>query len=137
MLLQAITIEDPAYEAEKASRSFINKLIFPGGCLPSRELIDRRLPAAGLERVGREDLTESYVLTLRHWRSRFRAAADEAARLGYDRRFRRLWELYLDYVEAGFAERRIEVGQLLISGPGYRNSRENLAVGPQHVIVAP
>ena len=137
MLLQAITIEDPAYEAEKASRSFINKLIFPGGCLPSRELIDGRLPAAGLERVGLEDLTESYVLTLRHWRSRFRAAADEAARLGYDRRFRRLWELYLDYVEAGFAERRIEVGQLLISGPGYRNSRENLAVGPQRVIVAP
>jgi cyclopropane-fatty-acyl-phospholipid synthase len=125
MLLQAITIEGSAYEAEKASRSFINKMIFPGGCLPSADVIDRCLPRAGLELLNSDDLTDSYVLTLRHWRARFRSAADRAAELGYDRRFRRLWELYLCYVEAGFGERRIEVGQLLLAGAGYRGSREN------------
>ena len=75
--------------------------------------------------MSHDDLTASYVLTLRHWRRRFRAAADRAAELGYDRRFRRLWELYLCYAEAGFAERRIETRQLLLAGSGYRGSREN------------
>jgi cyclopropane-fatty-acyl-phospholipid synthase len=126
MLLQAITIEPSAYEAEKASRSFINMMIFPGGVLPSLEVIDHCLPAAGLERLGHDDLTHSYVLTLRHWRERFRAAVDQVAELGYDRRFRRLWELYLCYVEAGFAERRIQVGQLLVAGSDYRGSRLNM-----------
>jgi cyclopropane-fatty-acyl-phospholipid synthase len=123
MLLQAIVIEDRAYEAEKASRSFINKLIFPGGCLPSRRVIDERLAANGLRHEHTDDITDDYVLTLRHWRQRFRAAAGRAGELGYDLRFRRLWELYLSYVEAGFSERRIEDLQVLISGPDYRSSR--------------
>jgi cyclopropane-fatty-acyl-phospholipid synthase len=126
MLLQAILIEDGAYDAEKASRSFINKLIFPGGCLPSMQVIERCLDATGLASEHVDDLTHSYVLTLRHWRERFRAAADQAAAHGYDLRFRRLWELYLCYVEAGFTERRIEDVQLLIAGPGYRGSRVNM-----------
>jgi len=126
MLLQAILIEDSAYEAEKASRSFINKLIFPGGCLPSMQVIERCLDATGLASEHVDDLTQSYVLTLRHWRDRFRAAADQAAAHGYDLRFRRLWDLYLCYVEAGFAERRIEDVQLLIAGPSYRGSRVNM-----------
>jgi cyclopropane-fatty-acyl-phospholipid synthase len=126
MLLQAIVIEDGAYEAEKASRSFINKLIFPGGCLPSMRVIDDRLAANELEHEHTDDLTDGYVLTLRHWRERFRAAAPRAAELGYDLRFRRLWELYLCYVEAGFSERRIEDVQVLISGPSYRSSRLNM-----------
>jgi cyclopropane-fatty-acyl-phospholipid synthase len=126
MLLQAILIEDDAYDAEKASRSFINKLIFPGGCLPSMRVIERCLDATGLASEHVDDLTHSYVLTLRHWRERFRAAADQAAAHGYDLRFRRLWELYLNYVEAGFTERRIEDVQLLIAGPRYRGSRVNM-----------
>ena len=123
MLLQAIVIEDRAYEAEKASRSFINKLIFPGGCLPSMRVIDERLAAHDLRHEHTDEITDSYVLTLRHWRERFRAAAGRAAELGYDLRFRRLWDLYLSYVEAGFSERRIEDVQVLISGPDYRSSR--------------
>jgi cyclopropane-fatty-acyl-phospholipid synthase len=141
MLLQAIVIEDGAYEAEKASRSFINKLIFPGGCLPSLPVIDRCLAAGGLAPLRVDDLTDSYVLTLRHWRERFAAASDRADALGYDLRFRRLWELYLSYVEAGFAERRIEVVQELIAGPRYSREKPRVTVssrkaGPREASLA-
>ena len=60
-----------------------------------------------MQAVHLEDITAHYVETLRRWRHRFFAAAPELAQLGYDRRFRRLWTLYLAYCEAGFAERRI------------------------------
>jgi cyclopropane-fatty-acyl-phospholipid synthase len=119
MLLQAITIEDSAYEAEKASRSFINKHIFPGGCLPSLEVIARMSARAGLEPLAGDDLTDDYAETLLRWREAFTARAGEAAELGYDRRFRRLWEMYLCYVEAGFRERRIGDYQLLFAGSRY------------------
>ena len=69
MLLQAITIDDRAYEVEKASKSFINTYIFPGGCLPSLEVITRNLARrTDLQAVGLEDLTPHYVETLRRWR---------------------------------------------------------------------
>ena len=126
MLLQAIEIEDSAYEAEKTSRSFINKHIFPGGSLPSSELIGSLSTRVGLRTLRRHDLTEHYPETLSRWRDAFLARAREAAVLGYDRRFRRTWELYLSYVEAGFRERRIGVVQQLLAQPGYRASRLNI-----------
>ena len=60
-------------------------------------------------------MTRHYPETLRRWRDAFSARAGEAAELGYDRRFRRLWEMYLCYVEAGFRERRIGVVQELFA----------------------
>jgi len=125
MLLQAIEIEAGAYEAEKASRSFINKHIFPGGCLPSPEVIASLTASCGLRTLRVHDLTEHYPETVSRWRHAFISRAQEAAALGYDRRFRRMWELYLSYVEAGFRERRIVVGQHLLAMPGYRGSRWN------------
>jgi cyclopropane-fatty-acyl-phospholipid synthase len=121
MLLQAITIDDRAYEVEKSSRSFIRTYIFPGGSLPSVATI-----AAGLARrtdmqmVELEDITPHYVETLRRWRERFLAHADELDGLGYDKRFRRIWTLYLAYCEGGFAERRICDVQMLLAKPAYR-----------------
>jgi cyclopropane-fatty-acyl-phospholipid synthase len=121
MLLQAITIDDRAYEAEKASRSFIKERIFPGGSLPSIETLSRDLARhTDLQLVDLEDLTAHYVPTLRHWREAFTAHAGELNSLGYDERFRRLWTLYLAYCEAGFAERRICDVQLLLAKPGCR-----------------
>jgi cyclopropane-fatty-acyl-phospholipid synthase len=118
MLLQAITIDDRAYHVEKASRSFINEYIFPGGCLPSLEVIARTLARrTDMQTVQLEDLTGHYVETLRRWRHQFDAHAGELAELGYDERFRRLWTLYLCYCEAGFAERRICDVQLLLTKP--------------------
>jgi cyclopropane-fatty-acyl-phospholipid synthase len=123
MLLQAITIDDRAYEVEKASRSFMNTLIFPNGCLPSMEVIARSVARrTDMQTLHAEDLTPHYVRTLARWREQFLAHADELQRLGYDDRFRRLWMLYLSYCEAGFAERRICEMQMVLGKPHYRRS---------------
>ncbi len=121
MLLQAIVIDDRAYQVEKASKSFINTYIFPGGCLPSLELISHQLArVTDLRQVHLEDITAHYATTLARWRERFLAASTCLADLGYDERFRRLWDLYLSYCEGGFRERRIQDVQLLLAKPGYR-----------------
>jgi cyclopropane-fatty-acyl-phospholipid synthase len=118
MLLQAITIDDRAYAVEKASRSFMTTRIFPGGCLPSLEVIARQLSRrTDLQAVGLDDITEYYVPTLRMWRDNFTRHADALAEMGYDERFQRTWTLYLAYCEAGFAERRICDVQLLLAKP--------------------
>jgi cyclopropane-fatty-acyl-phospholipid synthase len=113
MLLQAITIDDRFYELEKAARSFANTQVFPSGCLPSLPVIRRCAQRAGLAELGARDITDSYPVTLRRWRENFAAAGERIAALGYDERFRRLWELYLCWSEGGFLERRIEDHQLL------------------------
>jgi cyclopropane-fatty-acyl-phospholipid synthase len=126
MLLQAITIDDRAYEVEKAARSFMNTYIFPGGCLPSLEVISRELAKrTDMQAAGLEDLTPHYVETLRRWRMNFTAHAAPLAELGYDERFRRIWTLYLAYCEAGFAERRICDIQLLLTKPRSRLTSED------------
>ncbi|MFZ1996529.1 MAG: cyclopropane-fatty-acyl-phospholipid synthase family protein [Solirubrobacteraceae bacterium] len=118
MLLQAITIDDRAYEVEKASKSFIREYIFPGGCLPSMEVIMSNVARrTDLQAVGLEDITASYVETLRRWRHNFTVNSDELTQLGYDERFQRIWTLYLAYCEGGFAERRICDVQLLLAKP--------------------
>jgi cyclopropane-fatty-acyl-phospholipid synthase len=126
MLLQAILIDDDAFEAEKATRSFINEFIFPSGCLPSMHVVEdcaRRVTDMTVDGV--EDITEHYPETLRRWRENFLAASERVAELGYDREFRRLWELYFAYCEGGFRERRITVAQLALAKPAYLRSLEN------------
>jgi cyclopropane-fatty-acyl-phospholipid synthase len=118
MLLQAITIDEPLYELEKDTRTFTTTYVFPSGCLPSLEVIRRSASGAGLAEVGLEDMTDSYPLTLRAWRRNFIAARERIAALGYDRRFHRLWELYLSWSEGGFLERRIQDYQQLLVAPG-------------------
>lgn len=120
VLLQAITIDGGAYEVEKRSPSFINTYIFPGGCLPSNDVVTRGAARAGLRTVQLEDITAHYVTTLAEWRSRFLAAAESLDAAGYDEPFRRIWDLYLAYCEAGFAERRIQDVQVLLAGPKHR-----------------
>ena len=120
MFLQAICIDDRAYEAEKSTRSFANQLIFPGGCLPSVERIHRCLASeTDMRDVWLEDISPSYALTLRAWRKRFTASSPRLDQLGYDRRFRRLWELYLAISEAGFRERRLNDVQILCAKRGW------------------
>ena len=130
MLLQAITIDDRAYEVEKASKSFIKEYIFPGGCLPSLEVITRHVARrTDLQIVGLHDITASYVTTLRRWRENFLAHRAELEGLGYDEHFRRLWTLYLAYCEAGFAERRISDVQLLLAKPRWATRSQHAVLG--------
>jgi cyclopropane-fatty-acyl-phospholipid synthase len=131
MLLQAITMDDRAYEIERGSRSFIKERIFPGGSLPSLAAITHELARhTDLQLIHLQDLTASYVLTLQRWRQRFQAHADELAGLGYDRSFQRLWNLYLAYCEAGFSERRIGDVQLILAKPAARLSRVGAPTRP-------
>jgi cyclopropane-fatty-acyl-phospholipid synthase len=145
MFLQAITIDDRAYEAEKAARSFANELVFPGGCLPSVAVLARSVArATNMRMVGLDDITASYPPTLACWRANFHAAAERAEELGYDRRFRRMWDLYLAYSEAGFTERRIGDVHLTLAKPAYRGVRLNIrpeiasssAAGPRDASLA-
>jgi cyclopropane-fatty-acyl-phospholipid synthase len=121
MALQAIVIGDDAYETEKASRSFANKHVFPGGCLPSARLIaDLTAAETDLRTVWLDDISAHYARTLEIWRRRFNEAWAALRQRGYDERFRRLWNFYLASSEAGFRERRIRDLQLLFAKPAWR-----------------
>jgi cyclopropane-fatty-acyl-phospholipid synthase len=116
--LQAIVIDDRLYEQEKAARSFANALIFPGGCLPSVEVIQRcTATQTDMSTIWLEDIGAHYSRTLELWRERFIANADLAGELGYDEPFRRLWTLWLAMSEAGFRERRLRDVQMVFAKP--------------------
>jgi cyclopropane-fatty-acyl-phospholipid synthase len=118
--LQAILIDDRLYETEKAARSFANTLIFPGGCLPSLEAIERCVAReTDLTMIGLEEIGAHYARTLELWRARFVANSDLAGELGYDEPFRRLWTLWFAMSEAGFRERRLRDVQVLFAKPGH------------------
>jgi len=109
-VLQAITIDEHAFDEYRSSADFIQRFIFPGGMLPTRTIIRQQAEAAGLTLDHGERFGQSYARTLREWRRRFDAAWPQIARLGYDEHFRRRWRYYLAYCEAGFMEGRIDVG---------------------------
>ncbi|HZL05201.1 MAG TPA: cyclopropane-fatty-acyl-phospholipid synthase family protein, partial [Coriobacteriia bacterium] len=116
--LQAIVIDDRLYETEKTARSFANTLIFPSGCLPSVEVIQRNIAGeTDMSTVWLEEIGAHYARTLEIWRERFIANSDLAGELGYDERFRRLWNLWLAMSEAGFRERRLRDVQVLFAKP--------------------
>jgi cyclopropane-fatty-acyl-phospholipid synthase len=116
--LQAIVIDDRLYETEKAARSFANTLIFPGGCLPSVEVIQRCVAReTDMSTVWLDEIGAHYARTLELWRERFIANSDLAGELGYDEPFRRLWTLWLAMSEAGFRERRLRDVQVLFAKP--------------------
>ncbi len=124
MFLQAIVCRDDNYETEKAARSFSNKHIFPGGCLPSLRLITRLGAASGLPVVLVDEISSSYPLTLAAWRRRFNDAWPALRQRGYDARFKRLWNFYLAFSEGGFRERRISDLQIVLAKLG-RHSEED------------
>ena len=120
MALQAIVIDDELYELEKASKSFANTVVFPGGCLPSERVINQlvtRKTDMNVRWV--DDITPHYSETLREWRERFEAAWLELKGNGYDERFRRMWLFYLAFSEGGFRERRIRDLQMVFAKPGF------------------
>ena len=121
MVIQAITIADQRYDAARRSVDFIQRYIFPGGCLPSVAVISDHLARdTDMQMVHLRDITADYALTLAHWRERFMAVQETVLRQGFDRSFIRMWEFYLAYCEGGFRERIIGTVQLAFAKPGYR-----------------
>ncbi|MBV5263853.1 SAM-dependent methyltransferase [Pinisolibacter aquiterrae] len=109
-VLQVISIADDRYEDYRRDTDFIQKHVFPGGFLPSKSAFAAAVAAAGLRLEAAEHFGLSYAETLAEWRRRFHARWEEIAPLGFDARFRRLWDYYLAYCEAGFREGAIDVG---------------------------
>ncbi len=120
-LIQAITIDDRQYEVAKNTVDFIQRYIFPGGCLPSISIMNEMVRDHTDMRVTHlEDLTRHYALTLQHWRHAFLDRLDEVRNLGYSEEFIRMWEYYLCYCEGGFHERFIGVVHLMFAKPWNR-----------------
>jgi len=114
--LQSITMPHDRMLATRKSYSWIHKYIFPGGIIPSIPAIEHNLDAhTSLEIVERRDLGPHYAETLRQWRRRFVANWPEVAELGFDETFRRMWEFYLGYCEAGFRVRYLGCSQLSLA----------------------
>lgn len=109
-VLQIISIEENRFDRYRRKVDFIQKYVFPGGFLPSDSALEKAVGQAGLKLTEKELFGQSYALTLAEWRQRFHARWQTISLLGFDERFRRMWEYYLCYCEAGFAEGTINVG---------------------------
>ncbi|MEI7712145.1 MAG: class I SAM-dependent methyltransferase, partial [Rhodospirillales bacterium] len=116
-VLQAITIAEDRFDAYQTCVDFIQRYIFPGGMLPSKTEMRRQIAAAGLELRSLETFGESYARTLAEWRRRFLLAWPEIATQGFDPRFKRMWEYYLSYCEAGFRSAATDVGLYVVVKP--------------------
>jgi len=110
--LQIITIEDELFEGYRRRADFIQRYIFPGGMLISESRLRQETGRAGLAWSEPDRFGLDYAATLAIWKQRFGAAWDEIRRLGFDERFRSIWEFYLSYCEAGFRTGRTDVIQI-------------------------
>jgi len=109
--IQSIVIADELFERYLGSTDFIQQYIFPGGCLPSPTAFREEAERAGLQLVDAFSFGQDYAHTLKLWRDDFLAREEQVLTLGFDRRFMRIWEFYLAYCEAAFAERNTDVAQ--------------------------
>ena len=115
-LLQAITIDERRFAAYRKRPDFIQRYIFPGGLLPTASIIEREAARAGLKLVHCESFGDSYAKTLHEWRRRFLRAWPHIEPLGFNERFRRMWEYYLAYCEVGFRFGVIDVSFFKLVG---------------------
>lgn len=114
-VIQAITISDERYESYSRSCDWIQKHIFPGGHLPSPSAIREHLARTGeAVELKMESFGHDYAETLRRWAKSFNAAESTVHALGFDETFRRKWNYYLSYCEAGFDADLIKVQHLVI-----------------------
>jgi cyclopropane-fatty-acyl-phospholipid synthase len=116
-VLQVITIDDARFAAYRRSPDFIQRHIFPGGMLPPPSALRAQIATAGLVLRHHETFGDSYTRTLAEWRHRFHAAWPRIATMGFSERFRRMWDYYLCYCEAGFRAGTIDVGLWQIERP--------------------
>ncbi|NML85568.1 cyclopropane-fatty-acyl-phospholipid synthase family protein [Polaromonas sp.] len=112
--IQSIVIADELFERYVGSTDFIQQYIFPGGCLPCPREFRAQALAAGFEVVDEFSFGLDYARTLRIWRDSFLAQESRVLQLGFDKRFIRLWEFYLAYCEAAFAQANTSVMQFTL-----------------------
>ena len=115
--LQIITVQHRRWQIYRNTVDFIQKYIFPGGMLPSPVVLREEVQKAGLEVAGSIEFGESYSQTLRRWYDTFNDRWDEVAALGFDDRFRRMWNFYLTSCAATFHFRNCDVTQITVRKP--------------------
>jgi len=116
--MQVITVCDKRWPIYRKGVDFIQKYIFPGGMLPAPKVLREQVEKAGLRFVGSHEFGESYSQTLRRWHDRFNAQWDEVSALGFDDRFRRMWNFYLTSCAASFHSGNTDVTQISVTRPG-------------------
>ena len=109
--IQAITIDDRLFDRYKNKQDFIQKYIFPGGFLPNKNSINRYVSDNGLTINSYISYADHYSNTLAIWRNEFLKKWDLIKNQGFDLTFKRMWEFYLSYCEAGFKSKNIDLIQ--------------------------
>lgn len=115
--LQAITIADDRFDSYRAGCDFIQRHVFPGGMLPSPAALDAQAAAAGLGLTTTRCFGADYDRTLALWGAAFAQSWPGIQPLGFDTRFKRLWEFYIAYCRAGFRTGAIDVRHLVLERP--------------------
>jgi hypothetical protein len=113
-----ITIQDSLFQIYRREVDFIQRYVFPGGMLPSPEILKTLGERFGVPVIRERIFGQDYARTLAIWRSNFRAAWPNLMPSGFDDRFRRLWEYYLAYCEAGLLSGNIDVRQVVFAKSG-------------------
>ena len=112
--IQAITIDDSLFDRYKNKQDFIQKYIFPGGFLPNKNSINKYVSDYGLSINSYISYADDYANTLSIWRDKFNKKWDLIKNQGFDSTFKRMWEFYLCYCEAGFKSKNIDLIQFSI-----------------------
>ena len=115
--LQIITIQDARWEVYRKSVDFIQKYIFPGGMLPSPSVLRQEIHRAGLSVQHSIEFGKSYSQTLRRWFEVFNNKWDNISAMGFDDRFRRMWNFYLTSCAATFESGNCDVTQITLQKP--------------------
>ena len=116
--IQGITINPTIFDQYRGKRDFIQKYIFPGGMLPAPSVLRAEVEKAGLRVKGSIEFGESYSLTLRRWHEVFESRWAEIRKLGFDDRFKRMWDFYLASCAGAFQGGNCDVTQITVTRPG-------------------
>ena len=109
--IQAITIDDSLFDRYKNKQDFIQKYIFPGGFLPSKNSLNKHVSDNDLTIKSYDSYADHYSSTLALWKNEFNKKWDLIKNQGFDSTFKRMWEFYLSYCEAGFKSKNIDLIQ--------------------------
>jgi cyclopropane-fatty-acyl-phospholipid synthase len=109
--IQAIIIKDELFDQYRKSEDFIQKYIFPGGFLPSLQSIKDHTEKSGLQLTAYNSYGIHYSNTLKKWRENFINSWSDISKQGFDQSFKKIWDFYFSYCEAGFKSKNIDLIQ--------------------------
>ena len=109
--IQAIIIKDELYNRYRTKKDFIQKYIFPGGFLPSFKSLSKLSNKSGLKIENYNLYGSHYSNTLQKWRESFLNSSELITKQGFNSSFRKMWDFYFSYCDAGFKSKNIDLVQ--------------------------